>query len=322
MRLAAPLARSSSSGAEGANAQDWHTASSIRSEGPFAEGAFDDFIFCDDQEEGDHTDEPAGLAHQHSMHSSDVTQPLHGTGHASLAEDSFGTSPGGLQHYTFPEIAQQNGQSPMPFAELSAYMQNVDTGDEDIQMATDELGHPSRASSLTSDEAAALSEPADVLLATDSQELNMQPEIVTDQTEEEHKRQAQAEWGAENDDSQDIIFDDAAIDFAAQWMHAADSNELDDYLDIPMDPQQQQAHGSSVASETRRKRTREELRDKLIQVCAHQLIPTVHTQCSSIHKRRPERVPCIIAAHYALRVVYGHCRIRVATALAGPTGPA
>ena len=324
MRLAAPLARSSSSGAEGADAQDWHTASPVRSGGPFAKGASDDFIFCDDQEEGDHTDKPPGLAHQHSMHSSYVPQPLHGTGHASLAENSFGTTPGGLQHYAFPEIAQQNGQSLISYAELSAHVQNVDTGDEDIQMATDQVAHPSRASSLKSDKAVALSEPADVLIATDSQELNMQPEVVTDQTEEEHGRQAQAEWGAENDDSQEIIFDDAAIEFAAQWMHAADSNELDDYIDTPMDPEQQQAPGSSVATETRRKRTREELRDKLIQVRAHQLISilTVHTQCSNIHKLRPERVLCIIAARYPLRLVYGHCRIRIATALAGPTGPA
>ena len=109
----------------------------------------------------------------------------------------------------------------------------------------------------------------------------MQPEVVTDQPEEEHGMQAQAEWGAEDDDSQDIIFDDAAVDFAAQWMHAADSNELDDYLDTPMDPELQQAPGSSVATETRRKRAREELRDKLIQVCAYQLIPTVHTSRES-----------------------------------------
>ena len=274
MRLAAPLARSSSSGAEEADAQDWHTASSVRSKGPFAEGASDDFIFCDDQAEGNHTDEPAVLANQPFMHSSDVPQPLHGTGHASL-------------------IAQQNGQSYKPYANFSAYAQNGDTGDEDIQMATDEAAHPSRASSLKSDEAAALSGPADVLIMTDSRELNMQPEVVTDQPQEEHGMQAQAEWGAEDDDSQDIIFDDAAVDFAAQWMHAADSNELNDCLDTPLDPELQQAPGSSVATETSRKRAREELRDKLIQVCAYQLIPTVHTCCSNMHKRSPERMLCM-----------------------------
>ena len=295
MRLAAPLAHSSSSEAEEADAQDWHTASSVRSKGPFAEGASDDFIFCDDQEEGNHTDEPANLAHQRFMHSSDVPQPLHGTGHASLAENSFGTTPGCLQHYASPEI--ENGQSFRPYANFSAYAENGDTGDEEIQMATDEVAHPSKASSLKSDEAAAFSEPAaaDVLIMTDSRELNMQPEVVTDQPEEEHGMQAQAEWGEEDDDSQDIIFDDAAVDFAAQWMHAADSNELqaDNYLDTPMGSEQQRAPGSSVATETRRKRAREELRDKLIQVCAYQLIPTVHTSCSNTHKRRPERMLCM-----------------------------
>jgi hypothetical protein len=291
VRLAAPFALNVSSEAGEPGAEDWHRASPIRSNGPFAEGTSDAFVLCDDQEEGSYVNEPDGPMPQDSMRSSGSPQSLHRKGHASM-EIGPELAPGGLQHDVSYEFAQRNGNNHTPCAEYSANVQNVDTGDSEFWMAIDEVLYHSRASSSRPDKAAALSEPPDVLILTDSQQLTMKPDVVVEQIEKVPCRQVQADWGAEDDGSQDIIFDDAIVDLPAHWMHNADANGPDDYLETPRDPEQQQIHGTLVATGIRRKRAREELRDKLIKVCAHQHITTRNTLCSNLHWRHLCRVLC------------------------------
>ena len=140
---------------------------------------------------------------------------------------------------------------------------------EDIQMMTDGSDVEAMQQGISRQKIATASEATAAMALADSQSLPVATHDSVGHAQDQAYEQApQPEWAQENEDSEGIIFDDTAVDFATRWMLGDSNPQPVGHAHDTMGLEQQPLRTFSAEAHARQKRAREELCDKLIQVSA------------------------------------------------------
>ena len=233
----------------------------VKGGGPLLE--LDELVFCDDQAIDCQPlhGSTVGVATLWTPKSADKAQQDIKAQRVSAQESDASLA---AQHLAKNQIALRDFR----FKAASATQARGDDFDlDDIQIVTDAPDDKSRDAEMSCyvfrDIAVRDCEPADAFTLTNSKDPDMPADDPLEQAAEQSDDNAvQAGWDVEEQGSEGIIFDDTAVDLAAQWMQGDSACQPEDFYSVPMG----KMHSSSAAAQARQKRAREELCDKLIQV--------------------------------------------------------
>ena len=233
----------------------------VKGGGPLLESH--EFVFCDDQGmdcQPLHGNMP-GVDKLWTLRSADKAQQNIKAQRVSAQEPDASLA---TQHLVKDQLPLRS----FGFKAASATQASDDDFDlEDIQIVADAPDDKSRDEEMSCyvfrDVAARDCEPADAFTLTDSKDPVMPADGRLEQAEEQSDDNAvQAGWDKEEEGSEGVVFDDTAVDLAAQWMQGDSACQPEEFYSDPMG----QMHSSSAEAQARQKRAREEICDKLIQV--------------------------------------------------------